>query len=66
MGENMLIKKRKLELKCDTDGCDHLVGREIYLNGEYTQIRLCEKCIKELYDALVKEFCDKEVKHAKK
>ncbi len=53
----MLIEKRNLQLKCDTDGCDNLVEREIYLNGEYAQVRLCEKCIKELYDALARELC---------
>lgn len=54
----MIVKKRKLSLKCDTDGCDKMVEREIYLNGKYAQVALCEDCIKELYDALVKEMCD--------
>ncbi len=55
----MFIKKIKLDLKCDTDGCDRAVEREIYLNGEYAQIRLCAECAEKLYDALADEFCNK-------
>ena len=53
----MFVRKIKLDLKCDTDGCDNAVEREIYLNGEYAQIRLCKDCAVKLCDALAKEFC---------
>ena len=53
----MTVTKIKLDLKCDTDGCDNMVEREIYLNGEYAQLRLCRDCAEKLYDALAVEFC---------
>lgn len=58
-----MVKKTRLYLKCDTDGCDNTVERAIYLNGEYAQINLCEKCAKKLYDDLAKEFCDAAIKN---
>lgn len=53
----MKVTKTKLALKCDTDGCDKLVEREIYLNGERAQLGLCRACAEKLYDALAAEIC---------
>ena len=39
----MTVITKKIALKCDTDGCDALAEKQIYLNGEYAQIRLCKK-----------------------
>lgn len=52
----MTVITKKIALKCDTDGCDALAEKQIYLNGEYAQIRLCKNCAEKLYDALAAEF----------
>ena len=31
----MTVITKKIALKCDTDGCDALAEKQIYLNGEY-------------------------------
>lgn len=53
----MTVITKKIDLKCDTDGCAALAEKQIYLNGEYAQIRLCKKCAERLYEALAAEFC---------
>lgn len=57
----MTVITKKIALKCDTDGCDALAEKQIYLNGEYAQIRLCKKCAEKLYDALAAEFHSRKI-----
>lgn len=57
----MTVITKKIALKCDTDGCGALAEKQIYLNGEYAQIRLCKKCAEKLYDALAAEFHSRKI-----